>query len=236
MTGDTQRFLPESLRPPVAGRKSRRGFALLTVVPVILLAFPQWQVQHVQVDGCPKLPATAVNSLHELVGQPAFGLDVKAVRDAVEVWPGVGEVSVELELPGTVHVQAESTPIHGSVRVGRSWHGVGPDGRLAGLVEIAAPPILKGFDGETERSRGLAATRRLDEASGGRVMEIRRVTPADYRVQLTADGRDGMLVIHVNPQGSVAESAWCSAVAQGSPMQPWADLRWPDRMVIGGGQ
>ncbi len=36
MTGDTQRFLPESLRPPVAGRKSRRGFALLTVVPVIL--------------------------------------------------------------------------------------------------------------------------------------------------------------------------------------------------------
>ena len=236
MSGDTHQFLPESLRPPVAGRRSRRGFALLTVVPVILLAFPQWQVQVVRVDGCPKLPATAVNSLHELVGQPAFGLDVQAIRDAVEVWPGVGEVAVELELPGTVRVRAESTPIFGSVRVGRSWHGVGADGRLAGLVEIASPPILKGFDGEVERSRGLAAARRLDEASGGQVMEILRVTPADYRVQLAADGRKGLLAIHVNPQGSAAEGAWCAAIAQGSPMQPWADLRWPDRMVIGGGR
>ena len=92
----------------------------LTVVPVILLAFPRWQVQDVQVDGCPKLPASTVNSLHELVGQPALGLDVTAIRDAVEVWPGVGEVAVELELPGTVRVRAKSTPIFESVRVGRS--------------------------------------------------------------------------------------------------------------------
>ena len=236
MSGDPQRFLPESLRPPVAGRRSRRGFALLTVVPVILLAFPRWQVQEVQVDGCPKLPSTAVSSLHELVGQPAFGLDVTAIRDAVEVWPGVGEVAVELELPGTVHVRAQSTPIFGSVRVGRSWHGVGADGRLAGLVEVAAPPILKGFDGEVERARALAVARRLDEGSGGRVMEIRRVTPADYRVLVEAEGRDGLLGIHVDPQGSAAEKAWCAAIANGSPMRQWADLRWQDRMVIGGGQ
>ena len=236
MSGGTHRVLPDNLRPPVAGRRSRRGFALLTVVPVILLAFPRWQVQHVQVDGCPKLPATAVSSLHELVGQPAFGLDVTAIRDAVEVWPGVGEVAVELELPGTVRVRAMSTPICGSVRVGRSWHGVGADGQLAGVVEIAAPPILKGFDGEVERARALAVARRLDEASGGRVMEVLRVTPADYRVQLEADGRDGLLAIHVDPQGTAAERAWCAAIARNAPMWRWADLRWPDRMVVGGGQ
>jgi hypothetical protein len=103
-------------------------------------------------------------------------------------------------------------------------------------VAIAAPPILEGFDGEVERGRALAVARRLGEASGGRVMEIRRVTPADYLVQLEADGRDGVLGIHVDPQGSAAEKAWCAAIAKGSPMRQWADLRWPDRMVIGGVQ
>jgi hypothetical protein len=103
-------------------------------------------------------------------------------------------------------------------------------------VAIAAPPILEGFDGEVERGRALAVAHRLGEASGGRVMEIRRVTPADYLVQLEADGRDGVLGIHVDPQGSAAEKAWCAAIAKGSPMRQWADLRWPDRMVIGGVQ
>jgi len=45
MNADLPRFLPERLRPPTTGRKRRRGFALLTVVPVMLLALPRWQVR-----------------------------------------------------------------------------------------------------------------------------------------------------------------------------------------------
>ena len=94
MNADVPRFLPERLRPPTTGRKRRRGFALLTVVPIMLLALPRWQVTEVRVEGCPKLPAASVHSLYELVGQPAMGLDLEAVRDRVEIWPGVGEVEV----------------------------------------------------------------------------------------------------------------------------------------------
>ena len=145
MNAEVPRFLPERLRPPTTGRKRRRGFALLTVVPVMLLALPRWQVTEVRVEGCPKLPTASVHSLHELVGQPAMGLDLEAVRDRVEIWPGVGEVEVELELPGTVHVRAAASVSRGSLRVGRSWHGVAADGSLTGLVDFALPPVLAGF-------------------------------------------------------------------------------------------
>ena len=161
--------------------------------------------------------------------------DLQAVRDRVEIWPGVGEVEVELELPGTVRVSAAAAVSRGSLRVGHSWHGVAADGSLTGIVELALPPVLTGFTGETERSRGLLVASRLEAATGGQVQKIRRITPADYRLRLQP--LDGGLerVIHVVPQGTDAESAWCAAVADGSLTQTWADLRWEDRIVIGGG-
>ena len=235
MNADLPRFLPERLRPPTTGRKRRRGFALLTVVPVMLLAVPRWQVSEVLVEGCPKLPAASVHSLHELVGQPAMGLDLESIRDRVEIWPGVGEVEVELELPGTVHVRAAAAVSRGRLRVGRSWHGVAADGSLTGIVEIALPPVLAGFTGDLERSNGLAVASRLEETTGGQVREIRRVTPSDYRLQLQPSGGGPDIVIHVLPQGSNAEKAWCAAVTDGSLTQTWADLRWTDRIVLGGG-
>lgn len=229
------RFLPERLRPPVAGRKRKRGVALLTVVPVILLALPRWQVDEVVVEGCPKLPVTAVRSLHELVGQPALGLDLETVRDRVDVWPGVGVVEVELELPGTIRVRAEAAPNLGSVRIGRSWHGVAADGSLTGTLEVGLPPVLRGFAEDAERGEGLAVACRLESATGRRVLEILRITPQDYRLRIEPAGDGPEFVVHVLPQGSGAESAWCTAVAQGANIQPWADLRWSDRIVIGGG-
>lgn len=235
MNADVPRFLPERLRPPVTGRKRRRGFALLTVVPVMLLALPRWQVTEVRVEGCPKLPAASVNSLYELVGQPALGLDLEAVRDRVEIWPGVGEVEVELELPGTVHVRAAASVSRGSLRVGRSWHGVAADGSFTGPVDFALPPVLTGFTGEDERSRGLAVARRLEEATGAQVNGVHRVTPSDFRLQLEQSGGGPEIVIHVLPQGTDAEKAWCAAVADGSQSRTWADLRWTDRIVFGGG-
>ena len=235
MTADLPRFLPDRLRPPKHGRKKRRGYALLTVVPVMLLALPQWQVAEVFVEGCPKLPTSAVHSLYELVGQPTLGLDLETVRERVEVWPGVGEVEVELELPGTVRVRAGAAVSRGSLRVGRSWHGVGSDGSLVGVVDLALPPVLEGFVDDDDRRDGLAAVNRLQAASGGRVMEIRRITPLDYRLRLHVSGEGPEMVVHVLPTGTEAERAWSAAVAGGSMTRPWADLRWSDRIVIGGG-
>lgn len=235
MSADLPRFLPDRLRPPKTGRKRRRGFALLTFVPVMLLALPQWQVGEVVVEGCPNLPAAAVHSLNELVGQPALGLDLGRVRDRVEVWPGVGEVEVELELPGTVRVRAEDAVSRGSLRVGRNWHGVAADGSLTGVVQLPLPPVLDDFVGADDRSDGLSVVSRMEAATGGRVSEIRRITPVDYRLQLQLPGAGEETVIHVLPQGTNAESAWCAAATAGSIAQLWADLRWEDRIVIGGG-
>jgi cell division septal protein FtsQ len=235
MNAEAPRFLPERLRPPTTGRKRRKGYVLLTFVPVLLMALPQWQVAEVRVEGCPKLPATAVRSLHELVGQPALGLDLAAVRDRVEIWPGVGTVEVELELPGIVHVRAVGAESHGSLRVGNSWHGVAADGSLAGALDIALPPVLQSFTGAAERSRGLTVAERLKAATGFQVQEIRRITPSDYRLRLQpVDGSE--IVVHVAPQETAAESAWCAAIAGGSVDQRWADLRWTDRIVVGSGK
>ena len=235
MNAEAPHFLPDRLRPPTTARKRRRGYALLTVVPVMLLALPQWRVGEVLVEGCPKLPSAAVHSLHELVGQPAMGLDLEAVRDQVEIWPGVGEVEVELELPGTVRVNAAAAVSRGSLRVGHSWHGVAADGSLTGVIELALPPVLAGFSGELERSRGLAVASRLETATRGQVQAVRRITPADYRLRLQPPDGGPERIIHVVPQGTDAERAWCAALAEGSLHQTWADLRWADRIVIGGG-
>jgi len=188
MRPDAPRFLPERLRPPVAGHRSRRGFVLLSMVPVMLLALPHWRVEEVRVDDSPRLPAAAVHSLSELVGQSAFGLDLEAVRDRVDVWPGVGEVQVELELPATIVVRVGAVQPRGCVRIGRNWHALDADGRFAGVVEAAVPPLLEGFVGEGDRSRGLAAADRIEKAAGGQVTGIRRITPADYRVVLVPAG------------------------------------------------
>lgn len=235
MTTETHRFLPERLRPPVSGRRSRRGYALLTVVPVMLLALPQWRVAEVKVDGCPKLPASAVDSMYQLVGQPAFAVDLEEIKERVEIWPGVGGVRVEFELPGTIMIRAEAAETCGSVRVGRSWHGVNVDGELTGVVAAAVPPLLEGFAGDVDRGQGLAAALRLEEAAGGRVQSVFRVTPTDFRVLFVPPDRREAAVVFVRAQATVAEKAWCAAVASGSETHPWVDLRYSDRMVVGGG-
>ena len=152
------------------------------------------------------------------------------------MWPGVGAVQVELELPGMLWVRAEEESALGSVRVGHGWHGVGADGRLTGVVELALEPVLVGFPSDSDRSRGLAAAQRLERATAARVREVRRITPSDYEVRLAPGGDRGPVVVHVRPQGSAAEAAWCIAFAGGNVVQSWADLRWGDRMVIGGDQ
>ena len=233
MSVDVPRFLPERLRPPVAGRRSRRGFVLLTMVPVMLLVLPRWRIEEVRMDDLPRLPAVTVEYLRELVGQPAFGLDLEAIRDRVDVWPGVGDVQVELELPATIVVRVGDVQPRGCVWIGRNWHGIDGDGRFVGVVEAPVPPVLEGFVGEKDRGRGLTSARRIESATGGRVIGIRRITPADYRIRLVPVGGHEDMVVHVRPQGTASEAAWSAALVAGSVSQTWADVRRPDRMVLG---
>jgi hypothetical protein len=234
--GDVPRFLPDRLRPQTQqGRRSRRGLVVLSVVPFMLLAVPLWRVEHVRVDECPSLPRAAVASLQELVGQPAISLDVCAIKERIEVWPGVGEVRVDFLLPGTVSVRAATAPTLASVRVGRNWHGVDAGGGFTGRLQEPIRPELVGFSASVDRSRGLEAARRVARATGGSVTTVRRITPSDYQVELAASDGLAAAVIHVSPSGTAAEASWCAAFAGGAIAQPWADLRWSDRIVVGGG-
>ncbi len=38
--------------------------------------------------------------------------------------------------------------------------------------------------------------------------------------------------VHVIPEGTAAEAAWCEMVMDGGVVFDWADLRWPHRMVL----
>ncbi len=235
MHGAPPGFLPDRLRPQTSRRRSRRGLALLSVVPVMLLSLPQWRVEEVRIDGCSRLPESEVRSLQELVGEPALDLDLTAIRSRIQGWPGIGDVQVALELPGTIVVSAVDEIAVASIRVGRSWHGIGNRGELIGVVGVPLRPVLEGFDAAVDRRRALAALRRIEAASPAEVMSVERVAPADYRVSLLRRGDDRGMVIHVRPGGTVAEMAWCAAIARGEAPQRWADLRWDDRMVVGSG-
>lgn len=229
------RFLPDRLRPKVSRRRSRRRFALFTVFPVALVLLPMWRIGEVRVESCPAVPRSTERSLAEMVGEPTVALDLAEIRDRVEVWPGVGAVEVRLELPTTLVVRAEPAEIAGSVLIGMGWHGVDPTGAYAGTLDFPLCPVLEGFAGsERDQRRALEVVRRLEAASEMSVTVIRKVAPDDYRVDLVSRSSPEAWVAHVSPEGTASEQAWISAVGGGALSAPWADLRQPDRMVIGG--
>jgi hypothetical protein len=133
-------------------------------------------------------------------------------------------------------VRAEAARAVGSVKVGQSWHGIGTDGSLIGLIDEPVRPVLEGFSAPSDRRLGLAASVRVREATGARVVETRRITPRDFRMELENPDHGSVVVIHVRPEATPAEQGWCTAFAGGAIAQTWADLRWTDRMVIGGGR
>jgi hypothetical protein len=208
---------------------------LLTVIPVLVLVLPMWRVSKVEVEGECGLPPAAVHSLNQLVGRSTLGIDVDEIRDEVRVWPVVGEVEVELLLPGTIRVRVTGAEVFGSVQVGRGWHGVCGDGRLAGVLGEPIDPVLIGFGaGHVDRKRGLEVAGRLAAITDDRVVEVRRVTPVDFQVRIEPVDGGRTLTVHVRPEGSGAEGSWFAARAEGKIFGVWADLRWGDRMVLGG--
>jgi hypothetical protein len=97
-------------------------------------------------------------------------------------------------------------------------------------------PIVDGrADGPDERRRALAAARRLESATGREVLMARAVTPSDLEVRLAPTADDPLgLVARVAPRETAAERWWSEQVTAGRPPSRWADLRWDDRLVVGG--
>jgi hypothetical protein len=77
-----------------------------------------------------------------------------------------------------------------------------------------------------------SVARRLAEASGGDVLLVEQVTPDDYRVEMRFEEPERMAAVHVTPDGTVAERAWCDLVKSERSAVEWADLRWPHRLVL----
>ena len=230
------RFLPDRLRPRAPRRRSRRR--LLAPVAAALLAaaaaltVSRWQIASVEITGAEAVPASVVGSFEGLVGHAVWLLDLEWARRLAATWPAAGEVRVGLELPGTLTVEIAPQAAKGSAPVGRGWHAVAADGRLSGRLEGPVSPRLEGFRRDGDRRLAFAVVRRLTEGAGVEVVEVRQVTPLDYRVTLQAGSGDPTTVVHVAPEATEAERAWYRLVAEGSVRHGWADLRWPNRLVL----
>lgn len=227
-------FLPDRFRPRPPRRRTSRPWLALVVLAAIPLVIPWWRVQAIEIDGFPDLPATVNRSLQDLVGGFPLLVSPQWVRRQVEVWPVVESVDVRLRLPGTLAVSATRVAPAGCLPLGRGWRAVAADGTPAGSLESPFPPVLKDFSYRAQDlRRGLDVARRLEAASGGRVEGVRFVTPTDFEVEVRlASGSSA--VVHVQPEATAGERFWCRRALEGDSTVSWADLRWDDRVVVGG--
>jgi hypothetical protein len=205
------------------------------LLPLALAMLPMWRVQAVDVSRCKGLPEEVTSSLQDLVGRPAIAVSPQWVRHQLEIWPAVSAVEVRLELPATLHVAAEAADAHGSVPVGRRWHVVARGGSVGGALDQPLEPVLEGTQCRPESIRkALAVARRIEEAAVAKVELVREVTPADYLVRLRPEGGGRTVVMHVRPEATAGEAYWCKKLAAGNATADWVDLRWDDRLVVGG--
>ena len=233
MTAVHRRFLPDRFRPRAPRHRSRIRFLVPVVVVTLgLLLAPLWKVQSVEVRGGDVVPDSVTASLEGLVGHMVPILELDWLHQVAATWPAASEVRVQLDLPGTIVVEIFPEIPRGSVPVGAGWHAVAMDGRLAGPLDGPKPPELVGFRRPSDRRLAFSVARRLADASGGEVVGVKQVTPADYVVGLWFDDGDRLTTVHVVPEGTAAEAAWCRTVMDGGVMVEWADLRWPHRMVL----
>jgi len=228
-------FLPDRLRPRAPRKRSRKPLLLMAVLPLTLIVVPMWRVQAVDVSGCSGLPPELMTSLDDLVGRPTLAVSPQWVRRQLEAWPAVSAVEVQLELPGTLRISAAHAPAHGSVPVGTRWHAVTASGTLGGNLDAPIEPVLSVTPGSpTDVRRALAVARRIAGQSGGHVRGVRPITPTDFEVDLVPPGTDRPVVLRVRPEATRAETQWCRLLSQGESSPGWVDLRWDDRVVLGG--
>lgn len=218
--------IPDRLRPRPARR--RRRLAGLLLLPLLLVPLALWRVRTVEVEPCPGLPDSWCSSLRQLEGTWPGALPLDWITDRSEAWPGVAGVQVRLDLPSTLLVTIRGAGVAGSVRVGQGWHAVSRDGRLGRRLDAAHLPVIEGFGHtEAELRRALAAALRLHEATGWTPARVRQVLPDDFEITLVPPGAGGAnATLHVAPEGSGAETAWCSRVrTDPGTAEVWVDLR-----------
>jgi cell division septal protein FtsQ len=231
-------FLPDRLRPATPRRRNRRPlWLLLVVLAAVPAAIPWWRVQAVELTGYRGFPVTVHDSLGALVGRSPLTVDPQWVRRQVEVWPEVATVDVRLELPSTLTVHTTPAVSHGSVPSGRRWRAVTEDGGLAGPLDQPQYPVLVGFSCEKiALATALGVARRVAVATGAVVEEVRVVTPTDFEVRLRPRTDRQPVTVRVQPTQTKGERFWCERFSSGEWEQVWADLRWEDRVIVGGGR
>jgi hypothetical protein len=208
---------------------------MVAVVPLALAVLPMWKVQAVDASRCEGLPDEVTTSLQDLVGRPAIAVSPQWVRHQLEIWPAVSAVEVRLELPATLHVAAKATDAQGSVPVGRRWHAVTRTGSVGGALDHPLEPVLEGTACRPESIRtALSVARRIQAATAAHVELVREVTPADYLVRVSVSGGSRTVEMHVRPEATAGEVYWCHRIAADDAAASWVDLRWDDRLVLGG--
>jgi len=231
-------FLPGRFRPqPPVRRKQRRPkvfFLRLAVAVVLLLPAVSyfWRIDSVDLSGAPDLPPCVRNNLNALEGTWIPGIDLQRIRGLVDCWPGVKDVEIGIRLPGCLWVRTTVPEIRGCLRVGRTWHAVYLSGRIGNRIDTPVDPVLRGFSGKPREIRkALKAGEWVSGATGGRVLEMRWITPEDLKVVIEMAGRDRPLILDIFPEESPAETGNLQEVVT-NPAVVWADLRMSDRIVI----
>lgn len=108
-------------------------------------------------------------------------------------------------------------------------------GTLAGPLDAPLPPVLTGFDHRAAQlAEALAVARRLERASGGAVRGVRRVAATDFEIELDPASGDRIVRLHVQRTETEGERWVCRQLARGAWRAAWADVRWDDRVVVGG--
>ncbi len=238
-----ENFLPLSLRPvPQAAprasvRRPARVWLRIAAVTAIFIGvgvfLAGWRLEAVEATGCAGLPPSAKLNLEDLRGRWIPALDLDQIRQDFERWPGVAEVTVELQLPETLRVRAIPDEICASIPTGRAWRGITCDGVLSRHLGRPKLPLLLGFDGgEGDFQSALSIGNRLSDDTIGHLLSIRKVTPLDYEltIRLGVPPRTTS-IIRVLPQGSRSEQWWRTAAFSGQA-PAWADLRFDRQVVI----
>ncbi len=219
-------------RRPRAPR--RRWLALL--VALTAAASPMlpslWTVRRVRIEGAGSMPAAERANLELLVGTPLALVDPAWVRDRMELWPGATSVEVRRELDGTLSLRQRKCPAAGSVRVGRGWHAVCPDGSLGGRLQGPLPPVLEGLPAAPAELRSaLAAADRVRSSGLGEVSRLRAVLPGEVEAWVGTSGPPARLLLAT--AGSPSESGLRDWLGD-RPLPPgaFADVSRDDRVVV----
>jgi len=234
----TKVFLPQSIRPVPTARHRKRH--RVPVVPGLIILFLflliggsfLWRIDSIEISGCSALPSCAAANIQQLKGTWVPGLDLAWVRAQLETWPGIRDIEVRLELPGRLVIGTVPDEIRASIQIGNAWHAVNPRGDIGQSLDLAETPVLKDFPlQEPVIRQALDTGNNLVKKLGGRLLEIRWITPQDFQMKLEVPGRSAPLLLRIQPTGKPEENPFIETLISNKKIL-WADLRRSDRVVI----